>query len=470
MDQRGLSEVRFMYIPAQAREPEPADGAVNVDVDSTLAWRAGRDAVSHEVYFGTDSDALDLAATVEAASYDPGALDLDTTYYWQVNAVQEAESWAGDVWSFATQEYLVVDDFESYTDDIDAGEAIFDTWLDGWVNDTGSTVGHIEAPFAERAIVRSGRQSMPLFYDNTTSPNSEAERKFATAQDWTRYGIQALTLYFSGDPDNSAQQMYVKVRGSKVLYDGDPDDLRQTAWRPWTINLADFGVNLRSVTELTIGIERIGATGGTGVVYFDDIKLDPMIPVAGRFSIHSWTGDDNSGISGDTVYTHTGKFAGEGVAGEPFFAGNGVYFERDADGSGTDWALTGPATNVFDTSNPVNVTGDGAGLVRGFVYGDEDTNHPVLTLTGLVPGTTYVTTFYAVGYGEAGGRFVDITPADNPRNPTRIDQNAAGSGNGQLIKYTYVASGTEMSFVFDAIVTGDSWHHYAFSNEVTSSN
>jgi len=473
MGQFGLSEVRFFYIPVQAREPQPADGAVDVDVQSALSWRGGRDAVSHEVYLGTDAEALAPAGAVSGNTYAPGALNLATTYYWQVNAMQQDESWDGAVWSFTTQEYLVVDDFESYTDDIDAGETIFDTWIDGWVNETGSTVGHLETPFAEQAIVRSGRQSMPLYYDNTAATYSETTVNVAdlqVGQDWTQHGVEALTLHFYGDPDNAAQQMYVKIDGAKVPYDGDADDLKQTLWRPWSISLADSGANLRRVTELSIGFDRIGATAGTGVVYFDDIWLETTASVAGAFSVHPWTGDEDSRISSDKVYTHTGKFSGEGTDGEPFFAGNGVHFERDTNRSGTNWTLSGPATNVFDTSNPVNVTGDGAALVRGFFYGDQDGNHPVLTLTGLAPGTVYVATFYTVGYGGAGGRFTDVTPGDNPRNPTRIDQNGAGSGNGQLITYTYTATGTEMSFTFDALVTGDSWHHYAFSNEVASSN
>ncbi|NLT78146.1 MAG: hypothetical protein GXX98_16630, partial [Planctomycetes bacterium] len=105
MGQYGLSEVRFMYIPVQAREPQPADGAANVGVESVLIWRAGRDAVSHEVYLGADPEAIEPAATVAGTSYTPGALNLATTYYWQVNAVQETESWDGAVWSFATQDY-----------------------------------------------------------------------------------------------------------------------------------------------------------------------------------------------------------------------------------------------------------------------------------------------------------------------------------------------------------------------------
>ncbi|MDI9431899.1 MAG: discoidin domain-containing protein [Planctomycetota bacterium] len=269
--QYGLSEVRFMYIPAHVREPRPADGAMDVTVDSTLAWRAGRDAVSHEIYFGTDSDALELVATTDVANYDPGTLNLGATYYWQANAVQETESWAGDLWSFATQAYLVVDDFESYTDDIDAGEAIFDTWLDGWVNDTGSTVGHMTSPFAEQNIVRSGSQSMPLFYDNATAAVSEAE--FALDQDWTANGIQSLTLHFYGDPDNTGQ-LYAKINGTKVSYDGDGDDITRPVWQPWNIDLSAIG-NVSSVRSLTIGIEGAGTTG---VVYIDDIRLYPQAP------------------------------------------------------------------------------------------------------------------------------------------------------------------------------------------------
>ncbi len=472
-NQFGLSEARFLFIPAHARQPQPADGAAGVSVDSTLAWRAGRDAASHEVYFGADSESLTLVETATGNTYDAGPLDLGTRYYWQVNAVQETESWDGAIWSFTTEDYLLLEDFESYTDDLDTGGAIFDTWLDGWVNDTGSTVGYMQAPFAERNTVRSGRQSMPLFYDNSTADCSETTAEVTNLQfgeDWTRHGIASLTLYFHGAPDNSPEQMYVKLNGAKILYDGDADDLKQALWQPWSIDLADFGVDLRSITELSIGFERIGATGGTGLVYFDDIRLASMASTAGTFSVSPWTGDDDSQISSDKVYTHTGKFSGEGADGEPFFAGNGVYFERDIDGSGVDWTLTGPAINVFDTSNSVDVAGDSADLARGFFYGDLDDSHPVLTLSNLVPGTAYVATFYTVGFGGVGERFTDITPGDNPVSPTRIDQNGAGSGKGQLIKYAYIATGTEMSFMFDALVTADSWHHYAFSNEVASSN
>ncbi|NLX08010.1 MAG: hypothetical protein GXY33_22945, partial [Phycisphaerae bacterium] len=161
--QYGLSEVRFFYVPVQAREPQPADAATSIDPDTVLSWRAGREATSHEVYFGTRPEELLLVDTVDQSSSTPGELDLGATYYWRVDEIGE-ETWVGEVWSFSTLEYVMVDGFEDYNDDLEAGTTIFDTWLDGWVNETGSTVGYLNAPFAERTIVHSGVQSMPLQY------------------------------------------------------------------------------------------------------------------------------------------------------------------------------------------------------------------------------------------------------------------------------------------------------------------
>ncbi len=270
MSQYGLSEVRFMYIPAQAREPQPADGALDVSVDTSLVWRAGRDAVSHEVYLGTDPAALAMVGTPSTNSYDPGALDLATTYYWQINEVQDTESWQSPVWSFDTEDYLVVDDFESYNDDVDAGTTIFDTWIDGWINENGSTVGYFDAPFAEKTIVHGGRQSMPLQYDNSSFSFSEAE--LSLSQDWSGNGIKSLSLYFYGAEGNTGQ-LYVKINNTKILYDGPAINLVRPSWQLWSIDLSQAG-NVSSVRTLVIGIEGAGAKG---ILYIDDIGLYPEV-------------------------------------------------------------------------------------------------------------------------------------------------------------------------------------------------
>jgi len=205
LPQYGLSEVRFTYVPVHPREPQPGDGDAGVSVDTVLGWRAGREAAAHEVYFGTDeaavADGTALADTVTARMYDPAGLDLGQTYFWKIVEVNELETpsaWEGALWTFSTQEYFVVEDFESYDDE---DNRIFDTWLDGFINETGSTVGYFEAPFAETSIVNSGRQSMPLEYVNDADPfYSETERTFDGRQDWTTNGADTLVVNFRGNP------------------------------------------------------------------------------------------------------------------------------------------------------------------------------------------------------------------------------------------------------------------------------
>jgi hypothetical protein len=116
---------------------------------------------------------------------------------------------------------------------------------------------------------------MPFFYSNTGgAAYSEAEHTFAVPQDWTEAGIQTLVLYFHGTIGNTGQ-LYVKVNGSKVVYDGDAVDMVRPRWKQWGIDLASLGVDLQTVTTLAIGIDGDGADG---TLYFDDIGLYRLAP------------------------------------------------------------------------------------------------------------------------------------------------------------------------------------------------
>ena len=202
MGQFGLSEVSFSYKPVVARQPEPVDGQVDVGLNLLLDWRAGREVTVHEVYLSREREAVEMGAalvdTVGESRYAADNLDLGTTYYWKINEVNEAAAptlWEGAIWSFSTLELFLLEDFESYDDE---DNRIYDTWLDGWVNETGSTVGYLEAPFAEQRIVQSGRQSMPLQYDNTLAPfYSEAERDLGGI-DLAANGADTLRLFVAG--------------------------------------------------------------------------------------------------------------------------------------------------------------------------------------------------------------------------------------------------------------------------------
>ncbi len=200
----GLSEVRFSSVPVQARSPQPANAATGVAVDTSLNWRPGREAGSHQVFFSTDQAAVAggtvAAKTTTDHKYTPEALNFGTTYYWRVDEVNTV-TYPGDVWSFTTQPYAVVDDFESYTDK--QGEEVFTAWVDGMVNSSGSIVGlypdAVNGTFCETTIVHGGRQSMPFEYNNVKTPfYSEAERTFVTPQNWTGNGADTLSLWLRG--------------------------------------------------------------------------------------------------------------------------------------------------------------------------------------------------------------------------------------------------------------------------------
>jgi hypothetical protein len=273
--QVGLSEVRFFYVPIRAFAPQPADKATNVSIEAALQWRPGREAESHQVYLGTDRNALALADTTAEHSSIPAALNLATTYYWRIDEVGGAGPYEGDVWSFTTEEYVLVDDFERYSDA--EGNRIYEAWVDGFTTGSnGSQVGYDVAPFAEKSVVHGGLQSLPLKYNNSAAPNySEGERTFNPPQDWTQHGITTLVLYFRGQVTNTPAPLYLKINGTKVPF-GNDAATAMPVWRQWAIPLAATGANLKSVKSLTIGVEG----GGKGTVFVDDIRLYAAAPQA----------------------------------------------------------------------------------------------------------------------------------------------------------------------------------------------
>jgi len=298
-----------------AGSPGPADDAENVHPNVVLEWRPGQHAASHDVYFGTDSDAVEAATTSSddtILSWTPGALaaahdvyfgtnsydvndanttlTLDTymgtqnldantygcsglesaqTYYWRIDEVNDGNIRKGDVWSFAMVEYIVVDDMESYTPGSGSPHPISDEWIYGTVNLTGSALDVGTAPGDP---VRQGQQSMKYTYWNGYNFGagyySEIERQYPDPCNWTTFGVKALTLYFYGNPNNDAgdmEQMYVGLKDgdghyAEVRYgDGEDEelnDIRIAQWQVWNIDLQDFnngGVDLTDVNTVYIG-------------------------------------------------------------------------------------------------------------------------------------------------------------------------------------------------------------------------
>jgi hypothetical protein len=267
--------------------PAPTNAAVDVTQSPVLTWVSGVFADTHEVYFGADEASLELkgSGNLGSESYEPGQLEWNTTYYWRVDEANNANAdspWTGPLWSFTTANFLVIDDFESYNDlnpDDPNSNRIFMVWLDGFDNPAvnGSVVGHANPPFAEQTIVHGGLQSMPLAYDNAVG-KSEATLTLTSNRDWTVNGVNTLTIWFRGESANAAEPMYVALNDSAVVTNDNPDAAQATAWTQWNIDLtrfADQGMNLVNVTSITLGLGNRSnpVAGGSGMMYFDDIRL-----------------------------------------------------------------------------------------------------------------------------------------------------------------------------------------------------
>ena len=229
--------------------PSPANGAVDVSPVQLLSWVAGAVATSHDVYFGTDADAIANATKTSPEykgpkalgeeSYDPGKLSLGMTYYWridEVNDINPDSPWTGNVWSFTTGDYYVIDDFEGYN----SGEnQIWFSWHDGLGygtagsadyyagNGTGAAVGdETTASYTEETIVHSGGQSMPLTYDNNKqgySKYSEVELTLSAIRDWTTEDVAELSLWFRGYPASTGS--FVEAPASTYTMTGSGTDI-----------------------------------------------------------------------------------------------------------------------------------------------------------------------------------------------------------------------------------------------------
>jgi hypothetical protein len=293
--------------PVKASSPNPSSGAVDVKQTAILKWSAGEAAASHQVYFGTDGEAVRNAntsspeykgtRTLGSESYDPGKLEWDTAYYWRVDEIEDDGTiQTGNLWSFTTANFLIVDDFEDY--DVGNNE-IWWSWKDGLGygahdnepayagNGTGSAVGDENTPsYTEETIVHGGNQSMPLFYDNNKQgffKYSEAELTLTYPRDWTENGVNRLTIWFRGDSANAVETLYVALNGSAVVNNDNPNAALITDWADWNIDLqafADQGVGLTNVNTIALGLgnKMNPLAGGSGTMYFDDVRLYPPAP------------------------------------------------------------------------------------------------------------------------------------------------------------------------------------------------
>jgi len=364
-----------LALPVKASSPIPRSGSIDVKQATDLIWGPGDAATSHEVYFGTDEDAVRNATQASPEykgtkalgneSYDPGNLEWATTYYWridEINPTNPDSPWVGNVWNFTTADFLIIDNFEGYN----AGEnQIWYSWHDGLGygtvgvdpyfagNGTGAAVGDESTPsFTEETIVHGGSQSMPLGYDNNKqgySKYSEAELTLTDVRDWTEGDVANLTLWFRGLPASVGS--FVEAPAGTYTMTGSGADI-------WAINgveADEFHFAYRmlngagSIVAKVESIDNTNTWAKAGVMIRE--TLDPesahaMTVVTPAEGVAFQRRPATSATSiGDTV---TGITAPRWVKIERNISGN---FTASESTNGTTWQPLGTLQNIQMSAN-----------------------------------------------------------------------------------------------------------------------
>jgi outer membrane protein assembly factor BamB len=101
------------YVPSN---PNPANGATNVNRNADLSWVGGdpdarstlgndlHNIVKYDVYFGTTSTPSIVSHNHSTPTYDPGTMSYDTTYYWKIVSWDDhGGRTPGPLWHFTVE-------------------------------------------------------------------------------------------------------------------------------------------------------------------------------------------------------------------------------------------------------------------------------------------------------------------------------------------------------------------------------
>ncbi len=100
--------------PITPSNPTPSDNSIDIEIDTILSWTSSGDPdgdnVTFDVYFGNTSQPSKIADNISNTWFDPGEMEYNTTYYWQI-AVWDDYGLCnyGSEWQFTTHKVICGD-------------------------------------------------------------------------------------------------------------------------------------------------------------------------------------------------------------------------------------------------------------------------------------------------------------------------------------------------------------------------
>ncbi len=154
--------ILFNSAPDIPHNPYPEDGAGNIPSNITLSWSCSDpdgDTLKYDLYFGTDPNPPLVKKDLTESEYNPGTLDVGTTYYWKVVAKDSKGAVVeGPVWSFTTE--------------ISSNKALLKMKLSNIINEVKVNINEYRATINEYMVV----------YQNITT-GGEIEYKYLSSED-----------------------------------------------------------------------------------------------------------------------------------------------------------------------------------------------------------------------------------------------------------------------------------------------
>jgi hypothetical protein len=253
-----------------AVNPGPAEEATDVPIDVTLSWIEAEFATARELWLGKAGAMEKVEPAPAGTTYSPANLEMGQAYEWRIDQIGPAGTVEGHTWTFTTADYLAVDDFQSYANDVEIRSA----WVD-----------NIDEPGVEYVFLATGDNKSMLFeFQNQFEPYvTEISRTFTGPQDWTVKSVTELSLSYIGEHENAEHLLYLTLEdaaGQSLRVETVPYAVQTDTWRQWTIELAQFsdaGVDLTSIQKITIGTGDGTISGQPGdernQIYIDQIIL-----------------------------------------------------------------------------------------------------------------------------------------------------------------------------------------------------
>lgn len=215
------------------------------------------------------------------------------------------------------------------------------------------------------------------------------------------------------------------------------------------------------------------------------VGMKPVFGVGGLMAISAWSMLTQLAAAGDgafsSSYLGTGNVdasigldasrnyinavdlngSGEVINGVTFSGSSGA--SPSGTGTGTTaWSLTG-AGGTLVGGTPNDVTGSLGTLLNDFNYGG---NPGTINLTGLTAGTTYTVSVFNRSYGNDAYRRETVASTTTGASTIfNADQFIGSQGDGNVLRYSFVATGATESLNFTPVDPLHSMHFYGFATE-----